>query len=142
MSETGKKSSRELLEILLNRGFQVEPKVKGPDNKEMIIMALTELGGAAHVNTICEHYRRIRTAKRTDMRWKSEEQIADIVRSTLRRNAVGNQSSDVYEGARCFVKCETGLGYWRLVSGVRYDDRKKRVVWGEVRLAGVSDARI
>lgn len=100
-----------------------------PDNKEMLIMALTELGGAAHLDAICECYRRIRTTKRTDMAWKSEAQIAKIVSATLRRNAVGNQSSDVREGDRCFVNCEVGLGYWRLVSWVRYDKEKGRIVW-------------
>lgn len=134
MNEIGKKSSQELFEMIVKMGLEMGLKGNHPDNKEMIIMALMELGGAAHVSTICEHYRRIRTAKRTDMGWKNEEQIADIVRSTLRRNAVGNQSSDVHEGARCFINCEAGSEYWRLVPGVRYDD-------GGRERCGVKDVR-
>lgn len=111
-----------LIERLKAMGIEPEWRLgERPTNMEMLIVALTELGGAAHVDAIRERYRRIRTTRRPDLAWMSEEQITGIVKVTLRRNEVGNQSSDVPEERRCFINCEVGLGYWKLAPGVRYD---------------------
>ncbi len=120
------------MEYLWELGIRPDNRVECPTNKEMLIMALTELGGVAHLDTIYKCYRRIRTMWRTDLPWKSEEQIAKIVSVTLRRYAVGGQASDVREEERCFVKCGEGLGYWRLVSWVRYDKKENTIVWDRV----------
>jgi len=98
---------------------------KHPNNREMVLMALARLGGHAHVDSICEQYQTLRATKRPDMPWKSEAQVADIVKATLRK-----YSQEHAEMRPCFINCEPGLGYWKAVEGIWYDEERKVIKRG------------
>lgn len=96
-----------------------------PTVAEMLVMALEELGGSAHLSTLYTIYNRMLKEYRGGHNYKKMQVFQAAVRGALERcskDCNPNTKQDYFSNPN------KGEGYWRLNPGVHYDRNLQKIV--------------